>query len=768
MRHDRWFILPLSLACAIAVDAASASELPAHAALDLPDASPPASPDAPADAPARVVAAAGDAPRTGADDAGDLDTIRVFGAPRPRRALPGTVDTLDGDTLRDGQRRVHLSEALQRVPGLSGFDRNNYAQDLQIQSRGFGARSTFGIRGIRLIVDGIPASAADGQGQAATFPLDTLDRIDILRAPLALQYGNASGGAIVGESVLDGLPAHSLDAWAGSHGSRRLALRTDGGAREWRWRASASAFETDGVRPQSAAERRQFNAIAEWSPRAAGRLRIVVNSLRQPEAEDPLGLDRASYARDPDGTAAAASIFDTRKRTAEDQLGLDWRHDGDGTAWWAGLWRTRREVMQVLSIPVAAQRAPSSAGGVIDVARDSTGVNAGLRRDWSALALTAGIDAVRLDEARRGFENHVLQSGPGVPAAPVPGVRGRLRRDERNRVDTLDAHLLADLRLGEDWSALAGVRRSWLRFRSDDRYIAPGNGDDSGGVRRAETAVSLGVSRLWADGEAFAAWGSGYETPTLNETAYRADGGAGFNVALRPARTRSAEAGLRWRFGGAGAGALSVAQTDAGDGRDAPRGPHALSLSVYRIDGRDEIVPATSSGGRSSFVNAGRTRREGAELALSGPIGGAWRYVLAASAIDARFTERYTFIASGAQRTVPAGNRVPGIPRGDLYAELAWASPADRWRVAAEALAVGEVAVDDLNSDAAAGYARFALRAEWRGQPRAQGPRLGAFARVDNLFDRRHVGSVIVNEANARFFEPASGRTWTMGLRADW
>lgn len=740
---------PLSFACTPPADAASRdapSEVP-------PSRAQPAPPPAPAPSPAPVPA-----------QTQTLETIRIFGAPRSRRALPGTVDTLDGAALRDGQRRVHLSEALQRVPGLSGFDRNNYAQDLQVQSRGFGARSTFGIRGIRLVVDGIPASAADGQGQAATFPLDTLDRIDILRAPLALQYGNASGGAIVGESVLDGLPAHSLDAWAGSDGSRRLALRTDGGAREWRWRASASAFETDGFRAQSAAERRQFNAIAEWVPSAAGRLRVVVNSLRQPEAQDPLGLDRANYARDPDGTAAAAQVFDTRKRTAEDQLGLDWRHDGDGTAWWAGIWRTRREVMQVLSIPVAAQRAPTSAGGVIDVARDSTGVNAGLRRDWPALALTAGIDAVRLDEARRGFENYVLQAGPGVSAAPVLGVRGRLRRDERNRVDTFDAHLLADLRLGEDWSVLAGARRSWLRFRSDDRYIAPGNGDDSGGVRRAETAVSLGVSRLWADGEAFAAWGSGYETPTLNETAYRADGGAGFNVALRPARTRSAEVGLRWRFGAAG----GVLQANAVDERERTRGPHALSLSVYRIDGRDEIVPATSSGGRSSFVNAGGTRREGAELALSGPLGGAWRYALAASAIDARFTERYTFASAGAPRTVPAGNRVPGIPRGDLYAELAWASPADRWRLATEALAVGEVAVDDLNSDTAAGYVRFSLRAEWRGRGHAGGPRLGAFARVDNIFDRRHVGSVIVNEGNARYFEPAAGRTWTFGLRADW
>ena len=231
-----------------------------------------------------------------ADDAETLDTVTVTGAARSLRRLPGSVSIIDADTLRDGQRQVNLSEPLQRVPGFTALDRQNHAQDLQIQSRGFGARSTFGIRGVRLVVDGIPSSAADGQGQAAAFPLSSLDRVEVLRGPLALQFGNAAGGVILGISDLGGTPGMSAEAWVG-HDSRRASVRIDSGDEDdvddaWRWRASGSAFATEGARPHSAARRTQLNAIGEWSRGEGERLRVVYNGLRQPLAEDPLGLTR--------------------------------------------------------------------------------------------------------------------------------------------------------------------------------------------------------------------------------------------------------------------------------------------------------------------------------------------------------------------------------------------------------------------------------------------------------------------------------------------
>ena len=682
----------------------------------------------------RVQAPAAEAETTPQPD--DIDTIRVVGAAQPLRGLPGSVSVLDAEALRDGQRQANLSESLQRVPGFSALDRQNYAQDLQIQSRGFGARSTFGIRGIRLIVDGIPSSAADGQGQAAAFPLSSLDRIEVLRGPLALQYGNAAGGVILGSSELDAPPGPSFDAWIGSDRSRRANLRIDGGGNEdgssddaWRWRATGSTFATDGARPHSAARRHQFSAIGEWSPREDARLRVVYNGLRQPLAQDPLGLTRAAFARDPDSTDAVAASFDTRKTVREDQFGVDWRREpSDAFELRMAAYRTDRAIEQFLAVPAAAQNAAGSAGGVIDLQRASTGIDAAVRWRGEHGSLAVGVEAVRLDEARRGFENFVGSRF---------GVRGRLRRDENNRIDAVDLYASADYRFAEDWTALSGVRRSRLRFDSADRYLA--NGDDSGGTRDANTALSFGVVRAFARGEAYASYGRGFETPTLNEMAYRPDGAAGFNRDLDVSRNQAYEFGVRWR------------SADASQ---------RIEMALYRVDGEDEIVPALNRGGRASFANAGATRREGIEFGASGDLGAHWRYAVAASWIDARFVEGFAFVAQNETRIVDAGNRIPGVPRSDVFAELEWRSDDGRWSSALESRMVGAIAVDDRNTYAAERHARIA----WRGQWRARDSGWHAFWRIDNLFDRRYAGSVIVNEANGRYFEPGAGRGFSLGF----
>ncbi|MGH8078128.1 MAG: TonB-dependent receptor plug domain-containing protein, partial [Lysobacter sp.] len=268
-------------------------------------------------------------PTTSAPTATTLDTVEVLGRRRALSDFPGSVTVLDGDVLRDGQRQTSLAESLGRVPGITVLDRQNFAQDLQVQSRGFGARSTFGIRGIKLVVDGIPASAIDGQGQAATFPLGALDRIEVLRGPLALQYGNAAGGAIVGYTDLESGRDAAVDGWRGSDASHRVAARADGANAQdsLRWRVQGSHFVTDGERPHSGAERAQLDAIAEWTPGPGERVRFVLNSLSQPDTQDPLGLTREAWLRDPHGTDQVAIDFNTRKRIDNHQLGLRWQRD---------------------------------------------------------------------------------------------------------------------------------------------------------------------------------------------------------------------------------------------------------------------------------------------------------------------------------------------------------------------------------------------------------------------------------------------------------
>ena len=679
---------------------------------------------------------------TGDSDARTLDSVEVVGLRRALSQFPGAVTVLVGDTLRDGQRQVNLSESLQRVPGITVADRGNYAQDLQVQSRGFGARSTFGIRGIKLIVDGIPSSAADGQGQAANFPLGALDRIEVLRGPLALLYGNAAGGAIVAHTDLETRSGGEVEAWAGSHDSWRTAARLEGTSRDVarRWRVHASHFRTGGERPHSAAARSQLHAVGEWSPYRGNRVRWVASALSQPWTDDPLGLTRAQLGVDPHGTDPVAMRFDTRKRIGNHQAGVRWEHAfAGGSELWVGAHGIRRDVVQFLAIPPVAQLAATSAGGVIDLARHTFGIDAGLRWHGARGTLAVGVEAGWLDETRRGYENFVGSTSSAVSL----GVRGRLRRDEDNRVRNREVFAVGDWHPATGWSVLAAVRHARLSFASKDQFIVPGNGDDSGRLDFAETAASLGIARAFGSGELFASVGRGFETPTVTELAYRPDGGAGFNRTLAAARVHSGEAGLRWRFKHADA-----------------------SLAAYRIDGSGEIVPAVSSGGRASFANAGRTRRHGVEASLSGSLGEHWSYTLTANAIRARFVDAYAFrTAQRELRTVAAGNRIPGIPRADGFGELAWRDASERLRIALEGRLSASIAVDDRNTDASAGYARFALRGEWRPAHDARGWRV--FARIDNLLDRDHVGSVIVNEGNGRYFEPGSGRSFTIGFAHD-
>lgn len=661
-----------------------------------------------------------------------LDSVRVFGEPRALSGFPGSAAIVAGDALRDGQRQVSLAESLVRVPGVSVLDRQNYAQDLQIQSRGYGARSTFGIRGIRLVVDGIPATALDGQGQASSFPIGSLERIEVLRGPLALQYGNAAGGAILAETALDGDDGAQASAWVGSHASHRAEAGLAGGDGDWRWRAQASHFVSGGERTHSAAERTQLNAVARWAPDRDHSLRLVLAALDQPYTDDPLGLDRERLRRTPRGTDPAALAFDTRKRIGNLQAGARWEAAyAPDRSYWIGAYAIQRDIVQFLAVPVAAQRAPTSAGGVVDVGRASTGIDLGHRWRGASGSLLLGLELGRLDEARKGYENFA-----GIGAAQRLGVRGRLRRDEDNRVRSIEAYAVADRSLGERWKTLAALRHARTRFSSDDRYQAAGNGDDGGRLDYRNTTFSLGLARAFANGELFASLGNGFETPTVTELAYGPDNRSGFNRDLRAARYASAEIGLRWR----------------------PRWGR-FSATAYRIDGRDEIVPATSSGGRASFTNAGDTRRSGLELGVDGRWGPHWSYLASFNWTRARFASPFSYNTAAGPRSIASGNRVPGVARANGYAELAWDSSRARFGAALELRANSAVAVDDLNSERAPGYAQLALRLQWRGPRGWRG-----FVRADNLFDRDYVGSVIVNESNARFYEPGAGRGFTIGV----
>lgn len=657
---------------------------------------------------------------------------------RPALDAPASVDVISREQIRDTQLRVNLSESLPRVPGVVALNRENYAQDLQISIRGFGARSTFGVRGIRLYLDGVPATQPDGQGQVSNFPLDAAQRIEVLRGPFSALYGNSSGGVIAMTTRLDSGPwTPAAGAAAGSFGSWRAVASLAGGGERFAAAVNGTAFSTDGYRKHSAATRDVLNASARLDGGTSGQWRVNVNALSMPDAQDPLGLTRGEWQADPRQASPAALAFDTRKSTRQNQAGLQWSKDFD-PAWraTAAAWFGQRSVQQFQAIPVATQAAASSPGGVIDFDRDYGGVDARVQGSFHDWGVVFGLAWERLDEGRRGYENFVRQA-----TETILGVQGSLRRQEQNRVASLDPYAQVEWRLDERWRLLAGVRASSVRFDSTDQYLA--NGDDSGATDFDSINPTVGaVYRLAKGSSLYASYGRGFETPTLNEISYRPDGSAGLNTQLQPARSNNYELGLKTALGARA----------------------AATLALFAIDTRDDIGVVANAGGRSSFGNVGATSRRGVEVSFDWRPAAQWSLYAAATALKAQFDQAFLTCASApcTQPSLPvaAGSRLPGVPAYSGYAELHWRPGWADWQL--EWRAQSKLYVNDRNSQAAPGYglANLALaRSFGAGRTAAR-----AFVRVNNVLDKGYVGSVIVNEANGRYYEPAPGRAWLAGI----
>jgi len=655
--------------------------------------------------------------------------------------VPASVDVIERDAIRDAQWRVNLSESLVQVPGVVVLNRNNYAQDLQISIRGFGSRATFGVRGLRLFVDGVPAASPDGQGQVSHFPLHLAERIEVLRGPFSALYGNAAGGVIALVTELrPGEPRYELSAAAGADATWRAGLTATGGRDPYAFALELGRFETGGARGHSAAQRDALNLRVALAQTAIGRVRLSLNTLAMPDAQDPQGLTRAQWQADPLQAAPTALQFNTRKSTRQNTLGAEVQSAlSSATELTTALWIGERTVTQFLSIPVAVQAAPGSPGGVIDLDRGFAGADLRVAHSTGRLTATFGLSAERLEEARRGY-NNFTGAGPGL----VVGVQGELRRDETNRIDAVGPYVQAELAVGDAWRLHAGVRATEVDFRSTDRYIVGANLDDSGRRSFSGVTPSAGVVfRPSAATSLYASYGRGFETPTVVELAFRADGSAGFNPDLRAARSDNFELGVK--------GAWSALRAN---------------LAVFAVRTRDEIVVRSSVGGRASFANAARTRREGVEAAAEWSAGSRTSLLVSAALLRARFEEPFLTCGPAPCLTptlpVAQGNRLPAVPEQTLFVQ--WRQRVGGFDLAAEGRLQSALYVDDRNTDRAPGYAVVNVSAARTFDWGRQRPRV--FLRADNLFDRRFVGSVIVNEANGRFFEPAAGLSVMAGI--DW
>lgn len=666
--------------------------------------------------------------------------------------VPASISNVSADEFYEGSLGINLSEGVQAVPGLLARNRQDYAQEEQISIRGFGANSTFGILGVRLYVDDIPASQPDGQGASSNFNFASADRVEILRGPFSSLYGNSAGG-VVAIYTADGAaqPGISGGVAGGSYGTLRTDIGAAGVAGIADYNVHYTHFQTDGYREHANARRESLNGKVNFQLGQYGKLSLVTNYLSAPFVQDPLGLSQTAFNTDPQQVDPSARTFSTRKSTQQAQAGAIYEYQlTDAQTLRVLGYYGQRQIEQFLSIPTGSQKAATSPGGVVNLNNYYGGTDA----RWTyrsqlmdrAFSLVIGVNYDEVHEHRRGYNNFTGSANNNCgTGGTVCGVRGLLRRDEINTVYNLDQYIEANWAFAEQWSVLAGIRRSSVNFDSDNLFVSPNTNSGKTYVANSPVLGLMYKPLSWMHW--YASYGAGFQTPTIAQLAYRPDGTAGLNFGLQAARSRNAELGTKLRL---------TNRTKA-------------EFAVFGTNTRNELAVLTNSGGRSTYQNVGHTWRRGAEAGVESEFATDWKWQLSYTYLTATVRDAY-MTCSGSPcptPTVPvaAGNRLPGVPQSNVYAALSWGGKTG-WHASLNGQYLSAIAANDSNSAFASGYALVGLDAgyvldlaHWN---------IRTFVRVDNLLDKRYVSAISVNDGNQRFFYPGADRTALAGVSFDW
>lgn len=652
------------------------------------------------------------------------------GTHRSPLELPFAVTVQTPDSMRPGQRHLSLDETLWLIPGLSVSNRNNPTQDPRISIRGFGARSAFGVRGIRVLRDGIPLTLPDGQTPVDYLDLESVGRVEVMRGSASSLYGNAGGGVVdIRTSDPPPVPiSGAVRMLNGAFDTRRLVAKTAGSTDGFGYQANVARTETDGYRDYS--RQRMTNGFGRLSSdHGGGSYALEWLGVNTPVAQNPGAITRAQFEADPQTADPLSIRKGARKAVTQSQLGLTGRHNiGRGEIEASGYAGTR-----TLDNPLTF--------AVVDVGRAISGGNLRATVPFTLFGaqhrLTAGTELQRQNDLRLNFANcnDIPPLIAPTAACPVLGTeRGTVTLNQREIVSSFGAYVRDEVDLGRRYTLTGSARTDAVRFRVKDKLISATNPDDSG--ERLLDAVSpmVGIlARLSDSHSAYANISSAFETPTATELGNQPSGAAGINRDLKPQRSTTYEVGVK-------------GVVDRG---------LQYNAALFATGVHDELIPfdIPGGGGRRYFRNAGRTSRRGVELGLGFAIrqlelGGAYTYA------------NYRFVDFTVDTAHYAGNRIPGIPRQTLQASASLHTPLAT--VVAEGTLADRMFVNDANSESSPGYgivnARIVSSALWNGS--GAEITLGA----QNLFNTRYISSVNVNAAAGKFYEPGSQRSIYVGV----
>lgn len=646
--------------------------------------------------------------------------------------LPVAIDVVSKDNIQDGQAQMTLSESLIRVPGITAQNRSQMSQDPQISTRGFGARSAFGVRGVRLYVDGIPLTYPDGSGQPGSVDLGTMQNIEVMRGPFSALYGNSSGGVV--QLLTENAPeGHELSAGVlfGSYNTHRENVRAAGTADGLEYLINYSNYSSDGYRDHSRNTKEQGTAKFRFNLNEDTKLTTLINWFDQ-DADDPLGLSRAEVRVDRKQATASAYRADTRVARSQTQVGFNLEHkiNENNTINLISYVGTRRNE-QYLSI---SQVNGNGRASMIDREFWGTDLRWSHTGEWLSrpYSISAGLTYGKMNDDRTDI-------------AAVNGIKtGTLNRDEENIATNSDKYIQAQWSILDNLDLHLGARRTKVKLEVDDN-LRSGGIDKSGNVTYEKTTPVIGtVWKVTPTWNIYANYGKGFETPTFVEAAYATVSPAitGPNLSLKPSESRNFEIGTK-----AFIGSNTIA-----------------NLTLFNVRTDDEIVVQQNVNNNVTYMNASKTKRNGAELSIESKFNNNISLFGSYTLLRAKFDEDYTYTAGGLPRTVASGNYIPGTYRTQIYGEVAWKHQASGFNTAFEARHNSKVYTDDQNMESATSYTIFNIRAGF--QQKLQNWRFSEYVRVENIFDKDYIGSIRVNDGNGRFYEPAAGRNWLLGLNA--
>ncbi|HUQ80964.1 MAG TPA: TonB-dependent receptor [Gemmatimonadaceae bacterium] len=652
-------------------------------------------------------------------------------AARSTLELPFAVSRVVPDSGRPALRHVSFDEMLLALPGVTVANRSNPTQDPRISIRGFGARSAFGVRGVRVVRDGIPLTLPDGQTPIDYLDLESVGRIEVIRGSAGSLYGNAAGGVVdvrTADPPTD-VVAGRVTGYGGSYGLKRWASSAGGTSGIVRYQGSVSRTEQDGFR-RYAAQKSTGGTARAMVNGSLGELSLTYTGYDTPTAQNPGALTRAEMRTDPRQADPAQVRKGARKAVTQSQLGLvatrRTTHGLELSATAHFGWRT-------LDNPLTF--------AVVDVDRTTSGAGARITAPAKLLGLehrlSAGVDAQFQDDDRLNFANCNFQPPLAAPTASCPKLgteRGVRQLDQRERVSGIGPFVRDEIAFANRYRVTLGARADVVKFRVDDRLIAGTNPDDSG--ERTLHAVSplVGfVARLGTLHAAYANVSTAFETPTATELANKPDGSAGINPSLDPQYATTAEVGMKGAVFG--------------------RVRYDASLFATRV--KDELIPfeVPGGGGRRYFRNAGSTRRRGAELGLAAALG------MTTVGVSYSYSDFiFTDYKVGANDF--SDSRIPGVPNQQLqgYATWGWRG----WFATLEGQTAGGMFMDDANTLRSSSWE--VANARIGGRIEVGSLTLAPVFAVSNLFDRAYAGSIVINAAAGRYFEPAPGRTVYAGM----